>query len=58
MATQSQGIQQLLTAEKKAAETIAEARKRKNLCWSLELLLVLLVWLTIGFDVNRKNQET
>ena len=27
MATQSQGIQQLLAAEKKAAEIVAEARK-------------------------------
>lgn len=29
MASQTQGIQQLLQAEKKAAEKIAEARKRK-----------------------------
>jgi hypothetical protein len=29
MATQSQGIQQLLQAEKKAAEIVAEARKSK-----------------------------
>ncbi|XP_023583326.1 V-type proton ATPase subunit G 1-like isoform X2 [Trichechus manatus latirostris] len=30
MACQSQGIQQLLQAEKRAAEKVAEARKRKN----------------------------
>ena len=30
MASQSQGIQQLLAAEKKAAELVAEARKRKH----------------------------
>ena len=30
MATQSQGIQQLLAAERRAAEKTAEARKRKN----------------------------
>lgn len=29
MASQTQGIQQLLTAEKRAAEKVAEARKRK-----------------------------
>lgn len=29
MASQTQGIQQLLTAEKKAADKVAEARKRK-----------------------------
>nr|XP_033772868.1 V-type proton ATPase subunit G 2 isoform X3 [Geotrypetes seraphini] len=29
MASQSQGIQQLLQAEKRAAEKVAEARKRK-----------------------------
>jgi hypothetical protein len=30
MASQTQGIQQLLVAEKRAAEKVAEARKRKN----------------------------
>ncbi|XP_028664615.1 V-type proton ATPase subunit G 1 [Erpetoichthys calabaricus] len=30
MASQSQGVQQLLQAEKRAAEKVAEARKRKN----------------------------
>jgi hypothetical protein len=30
MASQSTGIQQLLHAEKKAAEKVSEARKRKN----------------------------
>ena len=29
MASQSQGIQQLLAAEKKAAELVSDARKRK-----------------------------
>ena len=29
MASQTQGIQQLLAAEKKAADKVAEARKRK-----------------------------
>lgn len=33
MASQTQGIQQLLAAEKRAAEKVAEARKRKfNWC--------------------------
>ena len=32
MATQSQGIQQLLAAEKKAAEIVSEARKSKSAC--------------------------
>lgn len=31
MASQTQGIQQLLTAEKRAAEKVAEARKRNYL---------------------------
>ena len=30
MASQTQGIQQLLVAEKRAAEKVSEARKRKN----------------------------
>ena len=30
MAAQTQGIQQLLAAEKRAAEKVSEARKRKN----------------------------
>ena len=30
MASQTQGIQQLLAAEKRAAEKVGEARKRKN----------------------------
>ena len=30
MASQTQGIQQLLSAEKRAAEKVTEARKRKN----------------------------
>ena len=30
MASQTQGIQQLLSAEKRAAEKVSEARKRKN----------------------------
>jgi V-type H+-transporting ATPase subunit G len=30
MASQSQGIQQLLAAEKKAAELVSAARKRKD----------------------------
>ena len=31
MASQSTGIQQLLAAEKRAAEKVAEARKRKTI---------------------------
>jgi len=30
MASQTQGIQQLLAAEKRAAEKVAEAKKRKS----------------------------
>jgi len=33
MASQSTGIQQLLAAEKKSAEKVAEARKRTLLVW-------------------------
>lgn len=33
MASQSQGIQQLLQAEKRAAEKVAEARKREFFFW-------------------------
>jgi hypothetical protein len=32
MASQTQGIQQLLAAEKRAAEKVSEARRRKILC--------------------------
>ena len=38
MASQSQGIQQLLAAEKKAAELVSAARKRKD-----EMLYVLFI---------------
>jgi V-type H+-transporting ATPase subunit G len=31
MASQTQGIQQLLAAEKRAAEKVSEARKRKKI---------------------------
>lgn len=31
MASQTQGIQQLLAAEKRAAEKVSEARKRKSI---------------------------
>ncbi|KAM6186765.1 V-type proton ATPase subunit G 2 isoform 2-T2 [Rhynchocyon petersi] len=34
MASQSQGIQQLLQAEKRAAEKVADARKRKSSLFS------------------------
>lgn len=34
MASQTQGIQQLLTAEKRAAEKVAEARKRNYLTFT------------------------
>jgi V-type H+-transporting ATPase subunit G len=33
MASQTQGIQQLLAAEKRAAEKVSEARKRKSNKW-------------------------
>lgn len=41
MASQSAGIQQLLAAEKKAAEKVAEARKRKlsTVLFSKELMV-------------------
>lgn len=38
MASQTQGIQQLLAAEKRAAEKVTEARKRKQFS-KLKLLL-------------------
>lgn len=34
MASQTQGIQQLLAAEKRAAEKVSEARKRKQKCYN------------------------
>ena len=40
MASQSQGIQQLLAAEKKAAELVSEARKRKH-----KVVFVRILWL-------------
>lgn len=54
MATQTAGIQQLLAAEKKAAETVGEARKSKPLnyffcCWQR------INWLTKG-RVKRLKQ--
>ena len=43
MASQSMGIQQLLAAEKKSAEKVAEARKRMcydvSFCWSYDCLM-------------------
>ena len=39
MASQSQGVQQLLAAEKKAAEKVAEARKSE---YSIEILNTVL----------------
>lgn len=39
MASQTQGIQQLLAAEKKAAEKVAEARKREYI-FDLYILLI------------------
>ena len=50
MATQSQGIQQLLAAEKKAAEIVSEARKsilfalkcQKKL-WNIELFWIFIL---------------
>ena len=44
MASQSQGIQQLLAAEKKAAELVAEARKRKRKVVFVKLLVDVLGW--------------
>ena len=45
MASQSTGIQQLLAAEKRAAEKVAEARKSKKLC-------LLTVQLHINNDIH------
>jgi hypothetical protein len=36
MASQTQGIQQLLAAEKRAAEKVSEARKRKKIFSTIE----------------------
>jgi len=41
MASQTQGIQQLLAAEKRAAEKVSEARKRK---WGGYLVKVVSCW--------------
>lgn len=38
MASQTQGIQQLLAAEKKAAEKVAEARKREYIFDTLYII--------------------
>ena len=43
MATQTAGIQQLLAAEKKAAETVAEARKSINLKHSTTFYICLII---------------
>lgn len=45
MASQTQGIQQLLAAEKRAAEKVAEARKRK---------LKVFYFILFICDLNRK----
>lgn len=51
MASQSQGVQQLLAAEKKAAEKVAEARKRECLrafhC-GFGVIKEMVVWGLIG----------
>lgn len=41
MASQTQGIQQLLAAEKRAAEKVSEARKRKYFFAFLNLIFFL-----------------
>lgn len=48
MASQSQGIQQLLQAEKRAAEKVAEARKRKLIRLSRFGCLALLARLILA----------
>lgn len=42
MASQTQGIQQLLAAEKKAADKVGEARKRK---YKKIYLIILLIFM-------------
>lgn len=46
MASQTQGIQQLLAAEKRAAEKVSEARKRKFRNWKsfIDFILQNLSW--------------
>lgn len=59
MASQTQGIQQLLTAEKRAAEKVAEARKR-NYQFNVENFSFLLILLIIFSQMREsmcKNRE-
>lgn len=51
MASQSQGIQQLLQAEKKAETMVSEARKRKN----LYLRIFTFIFVAILFENKLKS---
>lgn len=53
MASQTQGIQQLLAAEKKAADKVAEARKSITFNYLLNLLrLYVLPWFPLLFQTE------
>ena len=58
MATQSQGIQQLLAAEKKAAEIVAEARKSKQTFQQEQSWINMINLMLFSIKKNRKNQAT
>lgn len=45
MASQTQGIQQLLTAEKRAAEKVAEARKRNYLLIAKHSSIIIFLYI-------------
>ena len=48
MASQTQGIQQLLAAEKRAAEKVSEARKRKQkFYFGIDIFLIKIIFLFI-----------
>lgn len=55
MASQSQGIQQLLAAEKRAAEKVAEARKSNNFARQKQKFIFIKLFLILTF---RKTTST
>jgi V-type H+-transporting ATPase subunit G len=59
MASQTQGIQQLLAAEKRAAEKVSEARKRKLIFCNFSLIFLRFIeklfWIFFIFPGKQKR---
>ena len=53
MASQSQGIQQLLQAEKRAETMVSDARKRKK----IHFFVYIFLYLTIFIDMTLKSRK-